>query len=112
MRKRMALPAADSAGQICWAPVEAMSPETWDHLAEGAGRHFRLGDEQIRYLIVGMKSKVAADEYAAKMLSRMALDQWDSLQTETLVLGGLFVRLYDSIGACGQPGDRGLEFAL
>lgn len=98
MRERMAMPAEHSAGPICWALVEAMSPETGGYLAEGAEKHFGLGHEQVRYFTIGMKSKLGADEYAAKMLSGLALDQWDSFQEETLVLSRLLVRLCDSIG--------------
>lgn len=97
MRQHLAA-SKDSGGQICWALVEAMSPETGDFLAEGFERHFEVRGEQIRYLTLGMKSNLGVDQYAAEKLINMPMDEWDSLQKQTLLLSRLLVQLYNSVG--------------
>src|SRR2546423_1015129 len=68
------------AAQICWALVEAMSPETGAHLAEGAARHFGLKAKQLEYFQIGMKSRRRADRYAANLLTQIAMDDWRLIQ--------------------------------
>lgn len=98
LRQQLTPTDEQNAGQVCWALAEAMSPETGDYLAEGAEKHFGLTGDQLQYFTVGMKAKAGADAYAAKMLSRVSRERWETLQEQALVLSRLLVSLYHSVG--------------
>jgi pyrroloquinoline quinone (PQQ) biosynthesis protein C len=85
------------AAQVCWALVEAMSPETGGYLAEGAAKHYGLKANQLQYFRIGMKSRRRADKYAANLLTRIAADDWESVQEQTLLVSRMMFRLYESI---------------
>lgn len=86
------------AAQVCWALVEAMSPETGAGLAEGAARHFGLKATALDYFRIGMKSRRRADRYAANLLTRIDRDDWGLIEEKTLLVSRLMVQLYDSVG--------------
>ena len=86
------------AAQVCWALVEAMSPETGACLAAGVAKHFGLNNNHLGYFKMGMRSRQRADRYAANLLTRIETDDWRVVQEQTLLVSRLMVQLYDSIG--------------
>jgi hypothetical protein len=91
------------AAQVCWALVEAMSPEAAACLAEGAVRHFDLKAKALAYFKIGMISRRRSDRYAANLLTRIAMDDWRVVQEKTLLVSRLMVQLYASAGeACAK----------
>ena len=86
------------AAQVCWALMEAMSPETGVYLAQGTAKHFGLKSKQLEYFRIGMRSRRRADQYSANLLTRIAVSRWDSVQEEALLLSRLMFQLYESVG--------------
>jgi pyrroloquinoline quinone (PQQ) biosynthesis protein C len=86
------------AAQVCWALVEAMTPESGAYLAEGTARHFGLKAAALEYLKSGMKSRRRADRYAASLLTEINKEDWPLIAEKTLMVSRLMAQVYDSLG--------------
>jgi len=98
LRKHLMDRSLHIAGQVCWALLEAMKPETGALLMDGAKRHFGLTTSQLEYFRSGMRSRQHADRYAASLLTQLAREDWASVQEQTLLINRLMVGLYSSVG--------------
>jgi hypothetical protein len=99
LRQNLTDPSRHIPAQVCWALVEAMSPETGTHLDGGAAKHLGVKAKHLGYFRIGMRSRRSADRYAANLLTRIAMKEWCVVQEKTLLLSRLMIQLYDSIGA-------------
>jgi pyrroloquinoline quinone (PQQ) biosynthesis protein C len=83
--------------QVCWALMEAMSPETGTLLGKGATKHFGLKPKQLGYFRIGMRSRRSADKYAANLLTRVPLSRWNAVRKDALLVSRLMFQLYESV---------------
>ncbi len=97
LRQHLTIRSRHIPAQVCWALVEAMSPETGASLAEGSVRHLGLQAKHLGYFKIGMTSRQRADKYAANLLTQIAIEDWGLVREQTLMISRLMVRLYDSI---------------